>query len=300
MKYLIRRGIRTGKAAARALLPARTWNELSYWKTASRASAMLNAGQGQVLGTMHHGLPTRLIVSLTSYPARYPTLDLTLRSIRRQIMPADAIVLWIARNDLARLPKRIVEMPGVTISPCDDIRSYKKLLFALERFPDDFIVTADDDVYYPPYWLRDLIEGWRTESLPTIAAHRVHRFGSDGKGGYRPYVEWERWVGDASSRERSSDLLPIGIGGVLYPPGSFPSEVFDRALFMNLAPHGDDLWFHWMTRRMGFLPKKVGPAEGSVTWRGTQDAALYNDNSAGRNDGQLRAMVAHFGLPGSG
>ncbi|MFC3215790.1 hypothetical protein [Novosphingobium panipatense] len=53
----------------------------------------------------HHGLAGELVVSLTSYPVRYATLHLTLKSLLRQQTVPDRIVLWIADGDVAALPR---------------------------------------------------------------------------------------------------------------------------------------------------------------------------------------------------
>ena len=45
---------------------------------------------------------------------------------------------------------------GLQIEPCQDLRSYTKLVHTVERWPDAFIITADDDQYYPNDWIRIL------------------------------------------------------------------------------------------------------------------------------------------------
>ena len=47
-------------------------------------------------------------------------------------------------------------MRGLEIRECDNLRSFKKLVPALQTFPNAFIVTADDDLYFAPNWLETL------------------------------------------------------------------------------------------------------------------------------------------------
>ena len=45
-----------------------------------------------------HGLPVPLIISLTSFPARYDTLHLTLKSLMGQSVRPDRVILWLAEE----------------------------------------------------------------------------------------------------------------------------------------------------------------------------------------------------------
>ncbi len=96
-----------------------------------------------------HGLPSPLIISLTSYPARFGKLHLTLKCLLSQSMAADKVVLWIAHQDKAALTPAILNLQkvGLQIGYCDDLRSYKKIIPTRQNYPDSFIVTADDDLY---------------------------------------------------------------------------------------------------------------------------------------------------------
>ena len=46
----------------------------------------------------------------------------------------------------------------------------------------------------------------------------------------------KHWVG-------TKIVFPIGCGGILYPPKCFHKDITNNALFTNLAPHADDIWF---------------------------------------------------------
>ena len=241
-----------------------------------------------------HGLPGELIVSLTSYPARFSTLHLTLGCLLDQTVQPDRTILWIAHDDLGQLPAAVREMErhGLEIRPCDDLRSFKKLVPALEDFPDAFVATADDDVHYPRRWLEELVSG---SEDGVISCHRAHRMTHLPDGTLRPYIEWEFAVRDAAARRPSADILPTGIGGILYPPHCLDPRVTDRQRFLRLCPGGDDLWFYWCARRAGTLYRKVGGEFRLLTWTGTQDSSLWLGNEAGGNDRMIRALNEEFG-----
>src|SRR5438445_5466095 len=119
-----------------------------------------------------HRLPGELIVSLTSYPARYATLPLTLKCLLAQSIKADKTILWIAHEDMASLPKSITDLQarGLEIRPCKNVRSYKKIIPALAAFPNAFIATADDDVYYSSHWPEKMVS---LAGNNTIVCHRA-------------------------------------------------------------------------------------------------------------------------------
>ncbi|WP_155265116.1 glycosyltransferase family 2 protein [Sphingomonas segetis] len=242
-----------------------------------------------------HALPGELIASLTSYPARFRTLRRTLACLLDQTVKADRTILWIAQEHLNQLPTEVrrLETRGLEIRACDDLRSYKKLIPALEAFPNAFIATADDDAYYPRNWLEELVNGIDTPRV--ITCHRAHRLKQTGNCNVAPYLEWDFDVQDEASRRPSADLLPTGVGGILYPPHSLDPRIVNRALFERLAPFGDDLWFYWCARMAGTLHKKVGGRMSLVVWSGSQQTALWSGNEAGGNDRMIAALEREFG-----
>lgn len=244
-----------------------------------------------------HGLGAEVIVSLTSYPARYPTLALTLRSLLDQNVAADRTILWIAHDDLATLPDDVTRLSaaGLDIRGCEDLRSYKKLIPALQAYPDAYIVTADDDVYYPPDWLEGLLSP-AADGAGKVVAGRVHLMQCDAHGRSIPYASWELATSHRAPPTPDTRLFPTGVGGILYPPGTFTSEVLDRALFEKLCPAGDDIWFFWMARRNAVDQMPAARPFYLITWPSSQETALYLDNLyENRNDVQILAMEQHFG-----
>ncbi|WP_334181858.1 hypothetical protein [Novosphingobium sp.] len=244
-----------------------------------------------------HGLPGELVVSLTSYPPRYPTLHLTLLGLLRQDIAADRIVLWLARGDEVSLPKAVRKLlgQGVELRLVEDLRSYKKLVFALAAFPDAWVATADDDVFYKPDWLTWLVEGQGGEQ-DSITCHRAHRLTQDAQGRIAPYRDWVWDVEDAASRRPSVDVMPTGVGGILYPPGTLHPDVARRDLFERYAPSADDLWFYWCARRAGTTYRKVGPTFVQMGWWSSQQVRLFDDNIV-QNDAQIAMLAEQFGNP---
>ena len=162
-------------------------------------------------GNKPHGLPGELIVSLTSYPIRFRTLHKTARSLLAQDIRADRTILWLAEGDEQYLPDDVRELQqlGLEIRNCADLRSYKKIIPALEAFPEAFIVTADDDLYYPRDWLTNLVSGV-VPNEKVIACLRAHK-PEMRHGTFGPYSSWT-WE-FVTSGEVRDDLFPTGEQG---------------------------------------------------------------------------------------
>ena len=239
--------------------------------------------------------PRALVVSLTSYPPRFPTLHLTLQSLLLQSYTDRRVVLWIAHQDMAKLPPAVLALTadGLEIAACDDLRSFKKLLPALQAWPQATIVTADDDLYYWPEWLQQLVDAAAAGGADEIVAHRVHHIRHDAAGLPLPYDQWEF---ESANTDTSALNFPTGNGGILYPPGILGPLAQDRAAYTSLCPSADDIWFYWMGRMNGARYRRVAGRRVLHDWRGSQAAALALHNvGAQRNDEQIAAMIGRYG-----
>lgn len=189
----------------------------------------------------------KVIVSLTSFPAAISYVKPTVESILAGAVLPDKVVLYVTMSQFGEegLPTDLIrlseENPVFEIRNYDrEIRSYRKLIPALQDFPDAVIVTVDDDVRYHPEMLHSLLK--HHEKYPdNIIAHRAKRV-SIGK----PYKSWRkyRWYDFLFKRDYAAfGNLFTGVGGVLYPPHSLDSEMLSEELFTSLAPTTDDIWF---------------------------------------------------------
>ncbi len=190
---------------------------------------------------------SQVIVSLTSFPAAIPYAARAIQSILDGSVLPDKVVLYLTFAQFGDngIPQELQEMaarsPIFEIRNYDrDIRSYRKLIPALQDFPDAVIVTVDDDVAYHRHMLRDLLR--LHEQIPhAVLAHRAKRM-KPGK----PYRQWSkyRWYDFLFQRIHSGFTnIGTGVGGILYPPHSLKPEILDVVLFTRIAPTTDDIWF---------------------------------------------------------
>lgn len=241
-----------------------------------------------------HGLACPVVVTLTSHAPRFGGLLFTLRSLLAQQVRADRTILWVGSEARPFLPAGIAGLPGLEIRETLDIGPYTKLIPALDLCPDACLVTADDDTYYRPTWLGDLVQAWDGTSRH-IPCHRAHRILQGPDGLPLPYSRWDAEIDGPAAGD---DIFATGVGGVLYPPGALPPEARDVALFRRLAPRTDDLWLHVVGRMAGARVEKIGRYQPLLTKPSTQAAALAHANvDGGENDASLKRLIAHFGWP---
>lgn len=188
----------------------------------------------------------RLIVSLTTFPARINSVHKTISTLLTQSLKPDKVVLWLAKSQFPNLekdlPLELLELQkyGLEIGWCDeDIKSYKKLLPALIKYPEDIIVTTDDDIYYD----KDLLKSLYTKYLANpknIYAKRTVRLKLDNDK-----------VGCISSRKYLYKTLEeptffnqlVGCGGCLYPPNSLYKDILNLDMIKKTVPTHDDVYF---------------------------------------------------------
>lgn len=242
-----------------------------------------------------------VIVSLTTYPARFDSCIHAIRSILRQTCKPSRIELYVSREETDNhpLPQSLTDLTNaglrIEIVP-RNIGSYAKLIHALERWPEKTIVTADDDKLYPPSWLAGLV-GKHRQTPGVIFCQRA-RLMIGRSDNWQPYSDWT----DCHSATPGAAVFPLGVGGVLYPPNCLHREVIDIDAALALAPTSDDIWFKLMAWRnrtqhcqIGISPMKYGSVPNS------SNSALHKTNVAlGGNDAALSNVARRFGfVPGS-
>ncbi|MEH6680950.1 MAG: hypothetical protein V7724_10410 [Sediminicola sp.] len=242
-----------------------------------------------------HG-PLPVIVSLTTIPSRLHLVHLTIRSILSQKKKPKKTVLWIPEPLKSQLPKSLTTLECDLFEICTSPLHcpHKKLLHTLQAYPEANIVTVDDDLMYEPLWLETLY-AQHLKYPKSIIANQSRFISHDADNVLLPY---HQWPSHNSAGLTSARILPVGAAGVFYPQDSLSPTVFDVALFMQLAPKADDLWFKAMSLLKGttsvqadIVPKQPLPIMGS------QKVSLKKQNiGQDLNRQQWLALSEYFNL----
>ncbi|SMF59741.1 hypothetical protein SAMN02745866_03846 [Alteromonadaceae bacterium Bs31] len=251
-------------------------------------------------GEIKPGDGAGLIVSLTTFGHRATRVHVVLESIFQQSLLPKKVVLWLDEAEFSQstLPEPLQKAKslGVEIAFCKNIRSYKKIIPTLRKYPDETIVTIDDDVMYPVDFLEKLAF-YHKQHPDLILCYRAHRISFGENRSVLPYAAWESRIHNV---EPSATVFPTGSGGVLYPAGCFVDEVMDESVFMDICPTADDIWLKAMSLKNG-VNSWVVPGENE--WSDvppyiddTQEECLAEVNIEQKNDVQLQAVFDRFGL----
>ena len=197
-----------------------------------------------------------LIVSLTTYGKRLYDAYLPIESIMQGSIKPNRIILWLAedlRNKELPITLKKQQGRGLEIKFCNDLRAYKKIIPTLRENPDACIVTIDDDAIYQFDLLENMVSAYNSDPN-YIYANWLCRIvmGSDGKP-----IDYMKWPYCSNDVEASHLNFSIGIGGVLYPPGSLAQEVLNESVFMDICNSNDDVWLNAMALLNGTKKKKV-------------------------------------------
>ena len=245
------------------------------------------------------GCSNDIIISLTTYSKRIQTVHKTIVSLLNQSVLVDKIILWLDETEVKHneLPAALTELESDTfeIRFCPNYKSYKKLIPTLELYSDATIITFDDDIDYPADQVEKLVQKHfeYPNEIITSFARNIHV----KNGQLLPYSEWLHTFREQVGKP-CLQLLPIGVGGVLYPAGSLHKEVVNVDAFMKLAPHGDDLWFKCMTllndRKVISLNRGYNLSPNMI--EGTQDVGLWQTVNEGTDSNftQLNSIIKHY------
>ncbi len=227
------------------------------------------------------------VVSLTTYGARLANVHLTLESIGAGTTKPRRIILWLDKEvplpvALQRLMKR-----GVEVKQCENFGPHTKYFPYIEsethfNLP---LVTADDDVIYPTYWLERLIATHK-QFPDLINCYRARDIILTDTA-FAPYLSWPL----SSDCEPSLDKLLTGVSGVIYPVAMQQHLKNHGRAFIPVTPKNDDVWLHVVSLRHRIPVRQLAPeaAEYGVS-PGSQEQALWTTNQfGGRNDEQIRA-----------
>lgn len=236
-----------------------------------------------------------VVVSLTSIPSRLPYVDLPVRSVLDQSRPPELVVLWLHRSLAETIPSTLAELvgPRFEIRYVEGTSSHRKLVHALDAFPDRAIVTCDDDVMYDRAWLAELWADHEAHPCDVIA-HEGRALAYTADGATKPYAEW-RW--ETRPGVAYPGFVPVGYGGALYPPGVLSAEVTDAALYLALSPTADDLWFKMMSLHAGTMSRRTSrPVPKPLPVIGAKGSALAKTNIVqDKNRVQWDALGTRFG-----
>lgn len=243
---------------------------------------------------------SNVIVSLTSFPARIDVIHLAIKSMFNQTVRPQKIVLWLGSEKFPKgeidLPSQLLELKslGLEIAFCDDIGAHTKYYYAFQKYPENLVVTVDDDVIYPKNLLEVLLNTYKTNPQ-SVVANRVRTMELDGDV-FTPYRTWK--INSSDLIKPSKIIFATGVGGVLYKPSFFLKSFFDTTGMKKTHCIGDDIWL-----KAGQIANNVPVVFTNYYFKQfieipeSQKENLFSTNVfEADNDRQVKAVFDYFGI----
>ena len=188
----------------------------------------------------------RVVVSLTSYPARIPFVHLAIKSLMVQSYKPDRIVLWLAEEQFPtkELPAELTELEkyGLEIIWMHDIYGHKKYFYpVINQADNEVVITFDDDIIYSKNALKRLMKTHKKypECLVCERGQTIDKNVIENPGRWKP-------VSSMGVKKPTYSMNPSPGGGCLIPKGAFYPDAVNEEKIRALAYKNDDLWYMFM------------------------------------------------------
>ncbi len=237
----------------------------------------------------------RIIVTMTSFPGRINRLWIVIESLLRQSHKPYMIILWLSKDQFeskSKLPKRLLkqENRGLDIRLCNgDLKSHKKYFYAVQEYPEDFLITVDDDFIYPTLMISKLLE-LHIQYPGSICCHRALSIRIENDK-ILPYLTWPMIFEDIGP---SNNIFFTSGGGTLFPPKSLYEEVINETVFKNICIFADDIWLNIMSRLNNTIAVKSNFNCGLPLINIHRENLTKINISNGKNDVQLEIVRNYF------
>lgn len=205
----------------------------------------------------------KVIVTLTSWIKRINNLQPTLDGILNGERVPDKIILNLSIEEFNEagisLPDYLEELKwnndrfSVNWVKGPNTKTFKKLLPTLEQYPDDIVISIDDDIIYPPNFVKELVDAFEKDPTHPITIHYFYYKGA---------------------------LLPWG-GGTLYKKEFLKG--YEEFLDDEIIKTYEDDWFYGYLMVYNGVELKLAPDEICYTperyWQSTYDDQMFKDHT---------------------
>jgi len=241
----------------------------------------------------------KIIISLTTIPSRIEYVPYVLGSMMRQTLKPDMIILNLGDELFSNVTLPAVidkfESAGVTVRYVPDLKPHTKYYYTLREYPEDIIITIDDDQIYPPNFIEKLYQSY-LKHPNAISCYRAHLMQFDENGDLLSYNKWTKEYSEQINIP-SMQLFATGIGGILYPPHCMHQEVLNKESLLTLSPIADDIWLKIMQVMNNCPVVVISPFKQliGVASSKTQKDALWRSNvSLNKNDIQIQNVLNKY------
>ncbi len=230
--------------------------------------------------SINENINEKIVISLTSFPARINNVWMVIDSMCRQEMRPESINLYLAEEEFSdkKTPSNLEKYKRYGLKICwvkNNLKPHNKYYYAMKENPHKYVITIDDDIYYRS----DLVSRlWEMSQFHKgcVCANRVTKIYDDNLS-LKKYNQWG--IGQEEPYGVSFNYLALGTCGVIYPPLLLnSSSLFDIESIKRDCPKADDLWLK-CHETLAQIPVATGDFYGhSIEIYGSQIISLQSTN----------------------
>ncbi|SEA69281.1 hypothetical protein [Psychroflexus halocasei] len=237
-------------------------------------------------------------VTLTTFPERINKLWIVIECLLRQTSTPDKILIWLSKeqfpNGFKNIPKSLMRYLNLNLIEIffvdDDLRSHKKYYYAFQKFPQDVLITIDDDIIYPSNIIFDLLN--LHEHYPdTICCLRGWKVLHNEDGEIIPYKDWDKISGLFGPNLK---IFHTSGGGTLYRTNFFSKEVLNNEVFMQHCFYADDVWLNIMAQLNKTKTVKGEYFSNLLPVQNASNKLSVSNVEQGGNDEQIKALINYY------
>lgn len=242
-----------------------------------------------------NGIEKKLIISFTSFPKRIKNVWQVVECLMRQTIVPDEIILYLSKDQFLTIedvPKELTSRINNVFKiqlVNDDLKSYKKMYYSFQDYPDDLVLLVDDDIYYPIDLVESMLKAYLVNK-DSVICRFGYKITYNQDNSLVPYEKWPLFQGASDSQ---NILFGTG-GGSLYEPNKMYVDTCNKDLFSKLCPIADDIWINAMTRLANLRIVKLD-CGGLLPIHNDNNTGLYIQNVLnGKNDIQIKAIDEYY------
>lgn len=233
----------------------------------------------------------KIIVSMTTWPPRFAVAYEAMAVIVEQVKYGNLqdrvhCVMVLSEEEACATETRraachlMCEMYKLGVEVIIDrgnIKSHKKLIPTLEKYPNNPILVVDDDNVQWPGWLKTFVSDHDKHPDDIIYGQSLSHIELQGD---RIVEVREQGIPFENAGKVTVNMKPAnGSAGTLYPAHTFTDpRFFDRELFMRLSPTSDETWQWAFAKIVGKTFRQMSGNNMPMLLGAPPDSALWHIN----------------------
>lgn len=196
----------------------------------------------------------KVVVSLTSFPARIDKVAPTIKSLMMQSYKPDRIVLWLADEQFPdkTLPESITQLMdcGLEVEYCENVNGHKRHYKMLNmQKEDEVVITFDDDILFPKHCIKRIIK--KHQKFPNaVVCDRGQNAVYDKEGRVLLPAFWSIRSPKGIRKPTYKMLISPG-GGALFPKNCLHKDFCDLEKIRKYALNTGNVWLTFMAAENG-------------------------------------------------